>query len=137
MELTRRRKGRAPRSGGLRLRSYLLLLQALLSKTSTHHPDYQSLTAAVAVRGRGSASASGANAASHPPLAGPRCLRALLLQSVKKTAEIINRKKAESERFQAFVELQAKLTGLAPKFEPLVKPNQERCVEGRPRKSRR
>jgi len=48
------------------------------------------------------------------------------LQSVKKTAEIINRKKAESERFQAFVELQAKLTGLAPKFEPLVKPNQER-----------
>jgi len=119
-------QGCTPLSRVLRLRSYLLLLQALLNKTSMHHPDYESLTAAVAVRGRGSAASASDTKWLTPAAASPLCLRSLLLQSVKKTAEIINRKKAESERFQAFVELQAKLTGLAPKFEPLVKPNQER-----------
>ena len=47
-------------------------------------------------------------------------------QSLKRTAEVINQKKGESERVQAIVELQAKLVGLPPKFEPLVKPGQER-----------
>ena len=56
------------------------------------------------------------------------------MQSLKRTAEVINRKKGESERFQAFVELQVKLVGLAPKFEPLVKPGQERYAPGRARR---